>query len=482
VGASPHEPLKKERHMNPNGTFLQATKWWRESALHGLGQFGRIPNITVGSDPDWKKNGHMDRAFQVLMEWSGSQTIRNITIEKLELPNLTPILLMQVPGTIPGRVLIYGHADKQPPGKGWKTSPWEPVIEGDKFYGRGLADDGYATFAAITAIRLLQYGKPRPHPHITILIEGSEESGSVHLPAYLDKFAEEIGTPDLVICLDSGGGDYDHLWITSSLRGVVNGDLTVRVLTQDKHSGSASGIVPDCVAIACHLQDRVRNSLTGEVYPLELSTTTPPDRAREICQAAKTLGTGIFEHFPWYGSTQPDISRGLNRLLFANTWKPTMTVTGQEGTPSLSEAKNSIQAFITQRLSFRLPPTVDHNQAADVIKRILEANPPYKADVSFTVKHKAPGFNAPQLAPWLAESMNRASLNYFGAEAMAGGEGGTIPFMGMIKGSFPNAQLLATGVLGPDSNEHGPNESLRIPNAIQVTAVVADVIADFQKD
>ncbi len=355
--------------------------------------------------------------------------------------------------------------------------PWTPVQKDDKLYGRGGADDGYATFAAVTAIRLLTE-QQLPHGRLVILIEAAEESGSPDLETYLEEFAEKIGTPELVVCLDSGCGNYDQLWMTTSLRGLVSGDLTIKIMTEGVHSGSASGIVPDTFRIARELLSRLEDS-AGVITIPELVASIPADREVQTQQAAETLGEKVSGEFPWVAGGHPDSEADNKELLLRRTWRPALTVIGVDGFPkSLAESGNVLRPSTTLRLSLRIPPTVDSAIATQTVKRLLEANPPYGAEVSFEEGHGAGGWNAPSLAPWLEKSVNDASLAYFGKPAIAWSEGGGIPFMGLLGKKFPQAQFLITGLLGPQSNAHGPNESLDIPGGIRLTASVAHVIAD----
>ncbi len=161
----------------------------------------------------------------------------------------TPLLLVDVPGELPGSVLLYGHLDKQPEFTGWLPGlgPWEPVVRDGKLYGRGGADDGYAVFSSLTAIAALKAQKI-PLARCVLLIEACEESGSVDLPAHLDALGDAIGDPSLVVCLDAECSNYDQVWCTTSLRGNLIGRLTVRVLTEGVHSGDGERHCPDAVS------------------------------------------------------------------------------------------------------------------------------------------------------------------------------------------------------------------------------------------
>jgi acetylornithine deacetylase/succinyl-diaminopimelate desuccinylase-like protein len=349
------------------------------------------------------------------------------------------------------------------------------VLEGDRLYGRGGADDGYATFASVIALLALRE-QHAPRHRCVILIEACEESGSYDLPFYIDALAARIGRPSLVICLDSGCGNYDQLWCTTSLRGLVGGKLTVEVLTEGVHSGDASGIVASSFRILRQLLNRVDDPATGIVHDA-FHVEIPAQRREQARRAAEVLGNAVFERFPFAGSTAP-VARDPTELILNRTWRPALAITGAEGLPAVADAGNVLRPSTTLKVSLRLPPTCNAAGAARKLKEILESDPPYGAHVSFEYDWAGQGWHAPPMVPWLEAAVNEASKNHFGGRpAMHMGEGGTIPFMGMLGEKFPGAQFLITGVLGPGANAHGPNEFLHIPTAKKLTACVAEVIA-----
>lgn len=468
--------------MKTQQTLTSARLFWTTYVLPTLEQYVGIPNVSPTFDKKWQENGHMDRAVQLLADWARQEPIPGLTVEVVRLPGRTPLIYMEVPGTGPeGTVLLYGHCDKQPECGKWREGlgPWTPVHEGDRLYGRGAADDGYAIFSSLGAISLL-HEQGVQYARCVILIEADEESGSDDLPFYVDHLASRIGTPELIICLDSEAGNYDQLWMSTSLRGLVGGQLRVGVLTQGVHSGSASGIVPPSFLIQMQLISRLVDIQTGRVLLPDLHVEIPDERVAQAAAMAKVLGDGIYSEFPWVPGARP-MGTDLEELLLNRTWRPALSYTGADGFPPLvpeDKAGNVLRAYTTIKLSMRIPPGVDPNVAAAAMKVELERDPPYGAQVSFDPKQMAPGWNAPTLAPWLEASVDRASQNFFGKSAMAMGVGGTIPFMGMLHARFPAAQFLITGLLGPGANAHGPNEFLHIPTAERLTAAVAQVIAD----
>jgi acetylornithine deacetylase/succinyl-diaminopimelate desuccinylase-like protein len=461
------------------GAFVDEV--WESSIIPALKKYIEIPNLSPAFDPDWKKNGHMDRAAGLISDWVKSCGVKGLTIETIELKGRTPVLYMEVPGASDDTVLLYGHLDKQPPMEGWSDGlgPWKPVMRDGRLYGRGGADDGYAAFAAVTAVQALQQQNV-PHARCVIIIEGCEESGSFDLPHYIDALKDRIGTPSLIVCLDSGCGNYDQLWVTTSLRGMAAGNLTVAVLTEGVHSGDASGIIPSSFRITRQLLSRLEDEKTGRILPEAFWVEIPEQRSRQAAKAAEVLGDEVWSKYPYLGDTGP-ISKDPRELVLNRTWTPQLEITGGEGFPPVATAGNVLRQKTTVKVSLRLPPTVDAEKATAALQALLEKDPPYGASVTFVPDHPAGGWNAPALAPWLDESAGGASQEYFGKGACYMGEGGSIPFMGMLGAKFPRAQFLITGVLGPMSNAHGPNEFLEIATARRVTACTARVLADHHK-
>ncbi|HEX9161812.1 MAG TPA: M20 family metallopeptidase [Thermoanaerobaculia bacterium] len=451
---------------------------WDSSIVPTLEQYIRIPNQSPLYDPKWKENGHMNRAVDLARRWAEQQQVDGLRLEVLESEGRTPLIYMEVPGDGPSTVLMYGHLDKQPAMVGWEEGlgPWTPVLRDGRLYGRGGADDGYAIFASIAAIRAVQ-AQSAKHSRIVVIIECDEESGSTDLPHYIEKLAKRIGTPRLIICLDSGCGNYEQLWLTTSLRGSIVGNLTVEVLTEGVHSGDASGIVPSSFRILRVLLERLEEGETGRIKPEWLWVDIPPHRIEGAAETARILGDEIWDKFPWIGKMRP-VTKEPVELLLNRTWRPALAITGQEGMPDLVQAGNVLRPKTAVKVSLRTPPTLKLNEASKKLKTLFEEEVPYGAKVTFESEKGGDGWESPKLAPWLEKSIDRASRAYFGKSVATFGEGGSIPFMGMLGERYPEAQFLITGVLGPHSNAHGPNEFLDINFAKRLTACVAQVLID----
>ena len=464
--------------MNSDQIKRTVSALWDDEIVPQLIEYIRIPNKSPMFDAQWRENGYMDDAVKLLAGWAKAQPIKGMSVEVVELEGRTPLIYIEVPGQGDDCVLLYGHLDKQPEMTGWADDlgPWKPVIKGDKLYGRGGADDGYALYGSLTAIRVLQE-QGLPHARCVILIEACEESGSYDLPHYVDHLADRIGKPSLVVCLDSGCANYDQLWCTTSLRGLAGGNLKVSVLSEGVHSGDASGIVPSSFRMLRQLLSRLEDEATGKILVEDLFVDIPDERLQQARRASEVLGTEIWDKFPFLPGMTP-MDADLTELVLNRTWRPALSVTGVDGMPPLSSAGNVLRPHTAIKLSLRLPPTLEPKRAGEVLKRLFEANPPHGCKVEVELEKASTGWNAPALAPWLEHAIDHASQEYFGAPAMYMGEGGTIPFMGMLGEKFPGAQFMITGVLGPHSNAHGPNEFLHIPTGKRVTSAVAKVIAE----
>ncbi|MCB1049591.1 MAG: M20 family metallopeptidase [Acidobacteria bacterium] len=451
--------------------------FWEKEIVPTLCEYIEIPNKSPLFDPKWVENGHMERVLQLALKWIEAHPLEGAKLHVGRLEGRTPLIILDVPGAIDKTVMMYGHLDKQPEMVGWRDGlgPWKAVREGDKLYGRGGADDGYALFASVCALKALRE-QGIPHARTVILIEFSEESGSPDLPAYVNHYADLIGDVDLVICLDSGAGNYDQLWSTTSLRGMVGGTLTVKVLTEGVHSGDASGIVPSSFRVIRQLLSRLEDPSTGEIIPAEFKAKIPEQRLQQAQVAADALGQDVYAKFPWMPGMQP-MHDDLTQLVLNRTWRATLSITGQDGMPPIESAGNVLRPHTSLQISLRLPPTTQAKKAQEKFIQLMSENPPYGAKVELVCEKYANGWNAPELAPWLDTILNEVSNEFYGKPAVHMGEGGSIPFMGMLGDKFPKAQFVVTGVLGPQSNAHGPNEFLHIAYAKKLTACVTHILA-----
>lgn len=459
---------------------------WDDEIVPALTDYIAIPAKSPAFDADWVEHGYLERVVADAATWAQAQRVRGLTLEIVRLPGRTPVIFFESPATRAGSdesIVLYGHLDKQPEFEGWRSDlgPWQPKYEDGKLYGRGGADDGYAIYASICALAALDaqgIGRPR----CVGLIETCEESGSYDLLPYVDALRARLGNVGLVICLDSGAGNYDQLWLTTSLRGLVGGSLEVEVLDEGVHSGSYGGIVPSSFRIMRQLFERLEDASTGRLLPVAFHCGVPEDRLQEAQATARILGDDVWKPAPWAcgqdGKPVLPVTTDACEALLNATWRPSLSVTGAAGLPALASAGNVLRPRTAFKLSLRLPPLVEAAQAAADLKALLELDPPYNAKVTFKPEASvANGWNAPGLASWLAGALQHASQAHFGAPCAFIGQGGTIPLMNILQAGFPRSQFVVCGVLGPKSNAHGPNEFLHVPFAKKLTSSMAEIIA-----
>ena len=469
--------------MDRDAVSVRVAGCWRDEIVGELERYIALPALSPAFDAGWEEAGHIEAAVQQVSAWMSSRPVAGMTVDVQRLPGRTPLIVVEVEpfgarpagGAGESTVVLYGHLDKQPEMTGWRDGlgPWTPVRDGDRLYGRGGADDGYAAYASIAAIEAVQ-GCGGSHGRCLVLIEASEESGSPDLMAHLDALGDRLGDVALLVCLDSGCATYDTMWLTTSLRGLVEATLRVDVIAEGWHSGMASGLVPSSFRLARILLDRIEDSATGRVLLDSANVEIPAHRVAEARAMAELLG-GTGEDFGLIGDLQlmeEDPAEGL----LARTWRPALSVTGADGLPPAASAGNVLRPYTALRLSLRLPPTATARAAASELVDLLGSDPPLQASVSIDGVEWADGWDAPELSPWLADALNDSALHRFGQPMQLFGEGGSIPFIAMLGEMFPAAQFVVTGVLGPESNAHGPNEFLHVAYAEKLTGCIADVL------
>ncbi|MBN2689264.1 MAG: M20/M25/M40 family metallo-hydrolase [Gammaproteobacteria bacterium] len=462
--------------MNQERLHHFVTNIWQQSIIPELSEFIKIPCKSVDYDKNWEENGLLMKAAEHMMQWAKQHNIPGIEIDLLQDKGRTPLLYIEIPGEIDATTVLYGHLDKMPENTGWSDGlePWKPVLRDGKLYGRGSADDGYSFYASLAAILALR-DQGLPHPRCVLLIEGAEESGSIDFPYYLEKLADRIGEPELVVCLDSGCGNYDQLWCTSSLRGVAAVTLEISSVTQGLHSGDAGGIVPATFRMLRILLDRIENMHTGEILLDSANVEIPGVRQEQAKAMADVLGDELYKSFPFVPGCKA-VSDDNTELLLNRTWRPALVVTGADYLPEICDAGNVLRAKTKVKLSMRLPPKADPSAVVADMKRVLEQDPPYNAKIVVNKADTIQGWDAPETAPWLEEALHESSNVYFGKDPIYMGEGGSIGFIQLLNDKFPKAQFLITGVLGPHSNAHGPNEFLHLDAAQKLTSCVAHVL------
>ena len=452
---------------------------FEQDALSALMEFATIPSLSPSFDENWSLNGHLDDAAELLAQWARGRHLTDFDVAVHRLEGRTPTLVVTVGATCEtaGTVVLYGHLDKQPPLGDWSEGlgPFTPVRRGDRLYARGVADDGYALFSALSALESME-ANGVAHARCVVLIEASEESGSPDLEAYLDALRVELGEVDLLICLDSGALTYDRLWVTTSLRGVINLEVTVSVLTQGQHSGSVSGVVPSSFRVLRQLLDRVEDASTGRILVDEMYAEIPPIHRDAAGAIAQEFGDVAARDLPVVAGLELMGDSDADRIL-RSTWHPTLSLIGVGGVPTPETAGNVLRPYTSAVLSFRLPPTVEAARARARIEELLTRDPPSHAQVTVTGTHDADGWLAPPSERWLSDAVNRASTEAFGRPVGYTGVGGSIPFLASLASRYPGVQFVATGAAGPHSNAHAIDEMLDLPTMVGVTNAVTTILA-----
>ena len=456
----------------------RADELWEDSIIPSLSEFIGIEALSPGFEPDWELKGELNSAIELFSSWLVDQELDGMAYKIHQIEGRTPVLLVTVEGTGPGEVIFYSHLDKQPsrehlwseglhPLKAVRRDPW--------LFGRGALDDGYGGYVCVTALKMLQeQGVPYPRSHF--LIETCEESGSYDLPPYLDELTQELGNPNLIVVLDSGGPDYEHIWVTEALRGLVAGTLSVQVSNEGVHSGMSGGVIPSSFRIQRILLDRVEDSNSGEILIPEMHVEISDKVRKEAEDLGGLLGDELWSQLPVVDNLKPQ-NEGAVEILLDMNWRPAMSVIGADGLPPTQTAGNVLRTNTDLKLSFRIPPGVSAEKIDIILKEKFEQNPPYGATVEYIPDAAADGFHAPAMDGKLAEALNEASMHISGLPPMATWVGGTIPFMAMMQEKYPKAQFLCTGTGGPGNNAHGPDEKMHIPSSKRLTAVLSATIA-----
>jgi acetylornithine deacetylase/succinyl-diaminopimelate desuccinylase-like protein len=452
---------------------------FEKEVIPNLSEYIKIDNLSPAFDFEWNTNGKLDKAGEFLLNWVLKQSIKGLKGEIIKDEDKTPLIFIEVDANGSDKnYLLYGHFDKQPHFTGWAEGlgPCTPIVKDGFLYGRGGADDGYAIFSSIVALKAVQ-SQGGKHGRVVIIIEGSEESGSPHLIPYIEKLKDRIGKPDLMICLDSGAQDYERLWITTSLRGACIADVTVEVLAEGVHSGAGTGIAADSFMILRNLLDRIEDSKTGKVIN-EFQVEIPKNRLEEAKKVGDLIGDHILERVKLLPGVKSICSDPTEMILF-NTWEATLAVVGASGLPESKTAGNVLRPSTTVRLSMRLPPTKNADEASLTLRDILSKDIPFNAKVTVNARKPGFGWNNKELSEKLQSSLNESSKKIWDKELLFFGEGVSIPFIKQLADSFPSCELVVMGVLGPNSNAHTCNEALHIDYCKGITTTVAHTLNDY---
>ena len=436
--------------------------------IPNLMNFIRIPNLSPAYDYHWSTNGLLLQAANLIISYARSLDLKNAKIELIQDQGYTPLIFIEIPASRPNddrTVLLYAHFDKQPHGTGWDDDkgPTKPVIINNRLYGRGSADDGYASFAILTAIQTCQQHNC-PLPRICILFEGAEESTDAHLTYYFNKLMPILGK-NLIsfIPLDAGCSDYDRLWTANSLRGSLKFDLNIQTLFNDcKYGPEASGRVAENLFLLRKVEEGIMDTSTGQVKIQEFFVKEiPKNIEEEMEKEIQILGDKFLDNIPLYNGVSP-LSNDIKELMINNRWKPTCTILGIDNCPKSEDNGFGVNKSIKVRIGMRTPPGIDIQKAINVLKEKINNSIFFGAKISVENISIAEGWYMTTFAEKTKNILNQASLTYFGNELIFKGVGASLPFITYFQKNYPNTDIICTGILGPDSNEHGPNENLNI--------------------
>ena len=363
-------------------------------------------------------------------------------------------------------VLLYAHHDVQPVGDAsqWLTPPFEPTVVDGRLFGRGCADDKAGVLAHVAALRA--FGDDLP-VGVVLFVEGEEEFGSESLEDLIREYRADLAA-DVIVIADSGNWDIGVPALTTSLRGIVNLFVDVRVLDHAVHSGGYGGAVPDALTALSRLLATLHDDAGDVAVP---GLVTGPAAALEY----------PLDRFRAEAGMLPDTELiGTGRLVDRLWTKPAIAVLGVDA-PRTREAPNALVPAARAKLSLRLAPGDEAPKAYEAIKAYLEAQRPWGATVEVSLEQLGPACQIDATGPAYDAARAAFRTAWNGVEPVDIGVGGSIPFIATFQDLFPAAAVLVTGVQDPDSRAHGPNESLHLGEFARVclaeTLLLANVAA-----
>ena len=454
---------------------------WDDWYVKGLSDFIRVPNLSPNYDAEFLTNGKIEEAMELVDNYINQLQIEGLSKKVFQPEGSCPLVVYVVEPTHGSEknVMLYGHLDKQPWMDGWAEglAPTEPVIRGEYLYGRGGADDGYAPFSCMLAIKNLQLQGVKL-PRCALVLETEEESGSANLLTLLDLAKDFIGRPDFCFCMDSGAFNYDQLWCTSSLRGINIVDLKVDFGKSGYHSGEVGGIIPETFRIVRELLNRVDDPTTGRVHD-DFQVQIPQWAQDEARFMADLSGATMHNKYDYHEGCQPMDADNLPEMYLNNTWRANLSITGAAGLPDTSIAGNVVRASTQVRLSLRLPPSANPVETEAKLIQKLTTNVPYNAKVEAVGGHTGQGWCMKDMEPWLNGAIKKAGSDFFdGRDTGTYGMGGSIPFLAELDKMYPSTFILALGLIGPKANAHAPNECINLTFAKKLTKALSHLIAE----
>jgi acetylornithine deacetylase/succinyl-diaminopimelate desuccinylase-like protein len=361
------------------------------------------------------------------------------------------VVARKEPGAGWPTVLLYAHHDVQPPGNEdfWASPAFEPTFIGERLYARGAADDKAGILVHLAAIQLLDKLLPEHTLGVVLFIEGEEEYGSPSFISFLETYRDKL-TSEVIIVADSGNWSTEIPALTSSLRGNVAFNLEVSTLDHALHSGMFGGVAPDAM-MALSLLISSFYDAEGNVVISGINSTSSDNP--EYPQEQFREEAGVLSGVSLIGDA--DIA--------AQLWlRPAVTVTGIDF-PSLAHASNTLNPSVTARISIRVPPGVEAQDAYEAIQSHLQEHNTFNAHMKYSEVSLGNGYLVDKSSSSY-RSYTQVLSDVWNVEPVNMGVGGSIPFISSFVETFPSAHVLVTGVEDPDSRAHSPNESLHIPS------------------
>lgn len=465
--------------MDYNTTREFVDKHWDSWFCEGLKDFINVPNLTPMVDSEFLSNGLIEQAAECLDTWVKKLDIKGITRKEVRMgESICPLYIYVVDGEVDKTVMMYGHLDKQPYNAAkWSEGlhPTKAVVKDGWLYGRGGADDGYAPFLALLAVKNAQMQGAKI-PRIALVLETEEESGSPSLTKLLETARPIIGNPAYCICLDSGAFDYKRLWLTSSLRGICVVDVNIQAGAQGYHSGETGGIIPETARVARVLMDRVDDSNTGKVLIPELQTEIPTWAKEEAKYIANLSGDRMYKKYNFTPGVEAMGQENLPEMYLNNTWRANASITGADGFPPIKSAGNVVRSKTSYRISMRLPPNCKPVQAVKGMHRALSKETPYNCQIELEGNHTGSGWCMKEQAPWFDKALKDIGTEFYGEKPGSYGMGGSIPFLSELEIMFPSTNILALGIIGEKSNAHGPDEGMNLDYTKRLLCCVSHLL------